>query len=288
MVRLDEVLVRRRTRFQDLLIGRNARYGLCLFLDDLMQSAESDESLYHEPFVHPAMVTHPQPARVLIGGAGEGAIAREVLRHPEVERVVAVDLDAEVVEACRRFLPGWSAGAFEDPRVELRIETVQATLAAAADRSFDVILLDVTDPVVAGPSVELFTARFFAEVARVLADDGVVVLQSGAFELADASVLRSVCATLGTAFSWVQPMLLHVPSFHGGWSTTLARKRRPDADPAAVDVRVEALQGLRMYDPTVHRGLMHLPRFAARALEAPGTVITGEDDTRLITFGLDR
>lgn len=288
MVRLDEVLVRRRTAFQDLLIGRSARYGLCLFLDDLMQSAQSDEALYHEPFVHPAMVLHPRPTRVLIGGAGEGATAREVLRHRSVEHVVAVDLDADVVDACRRFLPTWSAGAFEDPRVELRIETIQATLRAAADRSFDIILLDVTDPVVAGPSVELFTARFFAEVARVLTDDGVVVLQSGAFDLADPSLLRSVCATLGTAFEWVRPMLLHVPSFHGGWSTTMAAKRRPQAEMGEVDARVEALEGLRMYDPTVHRGLMHLPRFAAEALDSPGTVITGEGDARLITFGLDR
>lgn len=288
MVRLDEVLVRRRTAFQDLLIGRNARYGLCLFLDDLMQSAQSDEALYHEPFVHPAMVLHPEPRRVLIGGAGEGATAREVLRHRSVEHVVAVDLDADVVDACRTFLPTWSAGAFEDPRVELRIETIQATLCAAADASFDVILLDVTDPVVAGPSVELFTARFFAEVARVLTDDGVVVLQSGAFDLADPSLLRSVCATLGTAFEWVRPMLLNVPSFHGGWSTTLARKRDPQAGAAAIGARIEALEGLRMYDPTVHRGLLHLPRFAAQALEAPGTVITGEGDARLITFGLDR
>ena len=288
MVRLDEVLVHRRTPYQDLLVGRSAHYGLCLFLDDLMQSAQSDEALYHEPFVHPAMLLHTSPRRVLIGGAGEGATAREVLRHPAVERLVAVDLDQAVVEACREFLPSWSAGAFDDPRVELRFEPIQATLAEAPDGAFDVILLDVTDPVVAGPSVELFTARFFAEVRRVLADDGVVVLQSGPFDLADASVLRSVCATLGTAFDWVQPMLLNVPSFHSGWSVTLARKRAGTLAPADLETRIAALPGLRMMDPVVFEGLLHLPRFAREALEGPGVVITGDDTARLITYGRDR
>ncbi len=285
LVRLDEVLVRRRTPYQDLLIGRSAHYGLCLFLDDLMQSAESDEALYHEPFVHPAMLLHPHPRRVLIGGAGEGATAREALRHPSVEQIVTVDLDAEVVAACREFLPSWSGGAFDDPRVELRIEPIQTMLAAAADRSFDIILLDVTDPVVAGPSVELFTAGFFAEVARVLADDGVVVLQSGPFDLADPSVLRSVCATLGTAFGWVQPMLLNVPSFHSGWSVTLARKQAGALEPTDLEPRIAALPGLRVYDPVVHRGLLHLPRFAADALHEPGAVIT---DAHRITYGRER
>ncbi len=288
MVRLDEVLVHRRTAFQDLLVGRSARYGLCLFLDDLMQSAESDEALYHEPFVHPAMMLHPAPRRVLIGGAGEGATAREVLRHPEVETVVAVDLDAQVVEACREFLPRWSEGAFEDPRVQLRIEPIEHTLATATPGSFDVILLDVTDPVIAGPSVELFTARFFAQVARALADDGVVVVQSGPLDLAHPTVLCSVCATLRTQFGWVRPMMLGVPSFHSAWSVTLARKQPGPAEPAELQRRLAKLSGLRAYDAVAHRGLLHLPTFVEQALSQPGTVITGDDETRLITFGVER
>ncbi len=283
MVRLDEVLVRRRTAFQDLLIGRSAQYGLCLILDDLMQSAQSDEALYHEPFVHPAMMLHPAPRRVLIGGAGEGATAREVLRHGEVERVVAVDLDAEVVDACRTFLPRWSEGAFDDPRVELRIEPIEATLARAAPRSFDVILLDVTDPVVAGPSVELFTARFFSEVARVLAEDGVLVVQSGPLDLADPRVLCSVCTTMRTQFGWVRPMMLNVPSFHSAWSVTLARKVPGPTAPPGLETRLKQLQGLRVYDAIAHRSLLHLPPLVASALDQPGALITGGDE--LIAFG---
>lgn len=288
LVRIEEVLVRQTTPHQDLLIGRSAHYGTCLFLDDLMQSAASDEALYHEAFVHPAMLLHAAPRRVLIGGAGEGATAREVLRHGSVREVVAVDLDAAVVQACREHLPSWSAGAFDDPRLQLRIEPIQDTLAQAPSGSFDVILLDVTDPVVAGPSVELFSARFFGEVARVLADDGVVVLQSGAFDVMNTRLLRSVCATLGTAFPWVQPMLLNVPSFHSLWTATLARKQPGPPRPVDLTARVAALRGLRFYDEVVHRGLLHLPRFAAEALAQPGTVISGDDDRRLIAFGVER
>ncbi len=282
--RLDEVLLRKKTRYQDLVIGRNAAYGRCLFLDGLMQSAESDEALYHEPFVHPALVIHGAPKRVLIGGAGEGATAREVLRHPDVQQVVAVDLDGEVVEACRVHLPSWSAGAFDDPRVELRIESIEDTLARAEPGSFDVALLDVTDPVEAGPSVELFTVRFFANLRRVLADDGVVVLQSGPLNLADLTRSRSVLATLGEVFGSVHPMMLQVPSFHGCWSATLAGAEALELSPNDLQLRVAGLkEGCRVYDAQAHRALVHLPPFLREALARGGQVITGDDDARLIT-----
>jgi hypothetical protein len=68
-----------------------------LLLDGKMQSTEADELLYHELLVHPAMLHHRGPRTVCIMGGGEGATAREVLRHSGVERVVMIDID-KVVE----------------------------------------------------------------------------------------------------------------------------------------------------------------------------------------------
>jgi spermidine synthase len=72
---------RRTAAGQELLIAETSAYGRTLFLDGLVQSAEADEPLYHEPLVHPALVLHGGPRRVLVGGTGEGASLREILRH---------------------------------------------------------------------------------------------------------------------------------------------------------------------------------------------------------------
>ena len=117
LFRLDRVVVRARTAYQEVVIAETEAYGRALFIDGLVQSTESDEALYHEPFIHPGMIVHGRPRRVLLGGIGEGACLREILRHASVEEVLAVDIDREIVAICREHLPDWSAGAFEDPGV---------------------------------------------------------------------------------------------------------------------------------------------------------------------------
>src|SRR5207249_6662704 len=103
----ERVLLARRTKFQKLEIADTISYGRALFLDDKIQSAELDEFIYHESLVHPALVLHPEPHTVMVVGGGEGATVREVLRHRSVARVTMVDIDAEAVDACRRYLESW-------------------------------------------------------------------------------------------------------------------------------------------------------------------------------------
>jgi spermidine synthase len=115
-VRREEVLAAGRTPFQEYEIFVSSLWGMALILDGRLQSAELDEFVYHEALVHPALVAHPDPRRVLVMGGGEGATLREVLRHRPVSRAVMVDLDGELVEVCRRHLPSFHEGAFDDPR----------------------------------------------------------------------------------------------------------------------------------------------------------------------------
>jgi spermidine synthase len=281
--RIDHVYTRRRTRYQALLVAETETYGRCLFIDDLVQSTEADEALYHEPFVHPAMVIHGAPRRVLVGGAGEGATLRELLRHPTVEHVLAVDLDPEVIEVCREHLPAWSDGAFDDPRVTVRIEDVQATLREPPAEPWDVILMDVTDPVEDGPAVDVFTVEFFARAAAALADDGIFVLQSGELDPHDLRLARMVRSTLAEAFSWVHMIPIHVPSFHCIWSVTLAAKRAPVAVPSDLDARVAVLphDRLRAYSAAVHRALLTQPPWLEQGLRVPGRVLRGDG---LVTY----
>jgi spermidine synthase len=285
---LDEIVVDLETPHQRLTIAETPAYGRALFLDGLIQSSEADECLWHEPLIHPAVLIHGNPKRVLVGGAGEGASLRELLRHRCIESIVAVDLDPAVVEACRKHLPDWHQGAFDDPRVQLRFEDVRDTLARADDRSFDIIVLDITDPIDEGPSVDLFTVRFFSEVARVLADDGIMVLQAGELDPHDMRVARTVRSTLAAVFPWGCLLKTYVPSFHALWSVRLAAKRNFDVEPADLADRIAQLHGLRMYDLAAHRALLYMPRYLSERLLEPGRVVTGDNEQRLFAFQGER
>src|SRR4030042_989036 len=131
--RLEEVLYTGRTKYQNVQIVRSATMGVCLILDNKIQSTERDEFIYHEALVQPVMVTHPKPERVFIAGGGEGATLREVLAHKTVKRAVMVDIDEEVVSLCRKYLPGHSQGAFEDNRPELHFADARKYLEESSD-----------------------------------------------------------------------------------------------------------------------------------------------------------
>ncbi|PRQ05577.1 spermidine synthase [Enhygromyxa salina] len=281
---IDRVIAQGQTKYQHYLIADTPGYGRALFLDRLIQSSESDEPLYHEPLIHPAAVLSGGPKRVLVAGTGEGATLRELVKHPSVEYILAVDLDAEVVQACRQHLPSWHDGAFDDPRVELIYEDVEATLARSKDGEWDMIVLDITDPVEDGPSLDLFTIRFYAEVARVLADDGIMTMQCGELDPVDMRVCRSVRTSLSAVFPWVQILQTYVPSFHSLWGIGICAKRAFDLDPPDLDQRIAAVPGLRVYDIHSHASIVHMPKLLRERLEEPGKLVTGRGEDRLISY----
>ena len=105
LLRLKSVLFSGTTAYQRVEVLDSGVFGRTLVLDGKTQSTEYDEFIYHESLVHPAMLFHPDPRAVFIGGGGEGGTLREVLVHRSVERATMIDLDREVVELCRAHLP---------------------------------------------------------------------------------------------------------------------------------------------------------------------------------------
>ena len=247
--------------------------GRCLVMDGKVQSAERDEFIYHEALVHPALIAHPRPRSVFIAGGGEGATLREALRHRTVRRAVMVELDPEAVRVCRELLPSWSAGAFEDPRTDLRYGDARRYLEQTPER-YDVIILDISDPLEGGPAYRLFTREFYQLVAERLEPSGLVAVQAGAASLIDQPVFPAVVNTLAAVFPQVVAYQAHVPSFGSPWgfataSLQAAGRRAPWAwSPRAVDRRVSARveTPLRFYDGTTHQALFALPKYLREAL----------------------
>jgi spermidine synthase len=220
---IKAVLFSQTTPFQHIEVVEFGDYGRALVLDGKVQSTQADEFIYHEVLVHPVMLAHPEPRRVLVIGGGEGATLREVLRHCTVERALMVDIDREVVAISRSLLPEFHAGAFDDPRAELAFEDARRWL-ETHDEVFDVIIVDLSDPIEEGPCYRLYTREFYSLVTRRLAPAGMIALQSGTVAAHDLLNFSAIYRTLTTAFPIVCPYTADVPCFGLPWGFQMASK----------------------------------------------------------------
>ena len=269
--RIAQTIVNTKTKYQHVEILENDALGRFLVLDGKMQSAQCDEFIYHEALVHPAMTCHPSPRTVLVLGGGEGATLREILRHPTVEHVTMVDIDEELVSLCRRFLPSWHDGAFEDPRTELRCMDAWEYLRAAGAR-FDVIISDVTDFVGEGLAAALYTREFYALVGQALTENGYFASQALAIRF-DGSDRHHVMIRRGLSgvFPVVWSYTEFVPSFDSLWGFVLAAKAADTAHPTATDLAERVLRrqlaGTRYFDATTYQRMFALPKNLRQTLE---------------------
>jgi spermidine synthase len=284
--RIQEVLYTGQTRYQSAQIIRSSRFGVCLVLDGKIQSSEADEFIYHEALVQPAMITHPGPETVFIAGGGEGATLREVLSHRTVKRAVMVDIDKEVVELSRKYLPGHSRGAFEDNRTELYHVDARDYLAKSNEK-FDIIIIDLPDPIEEGPAYLLYTREFYQIVCDRLNSNGMIVVQAGSASLAELLNLTAVNNTLKSVFPIVTPYKVDMPCFGGPWGFCLASLKTDPVllSPDEVDDRIGArsLTGLKFYDGLTHQGMFSLPRYIRDAVVSQHRIITDKEPLYLYT-----
>ncbi|MEM8784737.1 MAG: spermidine synthase [Pseudomonadota bacterium] len=219
---ITEIIAEGRTEHFVYLFFRTEEHGLCIALDGDIQSCEHDERIYHEMLVHPALASHPNPRRVLIMGGGEGAVAREVLRHPSIEHITMVDIDREFVELCQRFAPHWSNGAFDDRRLNLVIADINQFL-QSTDDTFDIIIDDLT--AVEGdvtPVPSLYDQGLFASIAKRLTESGLFVTQGGAIAPTAMAENHMVQSLLSPLFAETRSYAVPVPSYLAVWSFVLA------------------------------------------------------------------
>ena len=169
-----KTLHKEKSEFQDIEILKHDHFGTLLVLDGYIQACQADEFIYHEMAVHVPLLGYVHDkASVLIVGGGDGGILREVLVHDFVDTVTMVEIDHRVIELSNKFLG--IQGNYDDPRVSLRIEDAAAFVkgAISAGKKFDLIVLDLTEPV--GPSANLFTEKFIFSLSTIVTEKGVIL-----------------------------------------------------------------------------------------------------------------
>ncbi|HHU76829.1 MAG TPA: polyamine aminopropyltransferase [Firmicutes bacterium] len=256
---VKKTLLRCQTKYQELAVVDTFQFGRMLVLDGMVQTTAMDEFVYHEMIVHVPMFTHPSPRNVVVIGGGDGGTVREICKYPSVERVVLVEIDAQVVEAARRFLPELSY-CLDDPRVEIHY-TDGIEYIHSLDEFCDLIIVDSTEPV--GPAIGLFDAPFYRAVFKALKKDGILVAQTES-PFYNAELIRSVFPRIKGAFPAAYLYLASVPTYPSGlWSFTMGSKRYDPLSPQGTF----SPGNTRYYRPEVHRASFVLPRFVQELIE---------------------
>lgn len=264
--RIDELYFEHKTDFQHLMIFHNAKLGRVMTLDGVVQTTEADEFIYHEMMAHVPLFAHGNARRVLIIGGGDGGMLREVLKHP-VEQVTQVEIDQAVVDMAKEYLPGHSAGGYEDPRLNLVIADGMDFVRESNER-FDIIISDSTDPI--GPGDILFTENFYAGAKRCLSEGGIMATQNGV-PFFQPDELRTTRQRMAPQFEDMGYYCAPVPTYYGGfmafaWGSDNASLR--DCDSQVLEDRFAA-SGIttRYYNPGIHRAAFALPQYMLDALD---------------------
>ncbi|XP_015186934.1 PREDICTED: spermidine synthase [Polistes dominula] len=263
---VEKTLHQGRSQYQDVLVLQTKSYGKALILDGIIQCTEKDEFAYQEMIAFIPLCSHPNPKNVLIVGGGDGGVAREVAKHPGVERIVQIEIDSMVIDVSKKYLPFMGVG-FDNPKLTLNVGDGFEFMKQHSNE-FDVIITDSSDPI--GPAECLFQESYFNLMKTALRPGGIVCSQAGTAWMNLDHVVQTL-KHCKSAFPVVDYCIASVPSYPtgqigfvlGGLGTEMNFK---------VPTRIfeeEQLDemNLRYYNSEIHKSAFVLPRFVEKSLK---------------------
>ncbi|MEI7884089.1 MAG: polyamine aminopropyltransferase [Clostridia bacterium] len=263
-IKIDKQLHSSQSEFQRIDVFQSPEFGRFLTLDGIMMLTEKDEFIYHEMITHVAMATNPQIKKVLVIGAGDGGTVRELSRYTTIERIDMVEIDEEVVIACKKYLPQ-TACKLDDPRVNLYFED-GLRFVRTKYAEYDLIIVDSTDPF--GPGEGLFTKEFYGNCSKALTATGILVNQhESAYYASYVDMVKRPFKRLNEVFPLAKVMQAHIPTYPSGhWLFGFASK---GLDPIK-DLDAAAWNALgiktKYYNTELHKGCFALPNYVLEVL----------------------
>ncbi|KAL1978199.1 hypothetical protein VTN31DRAFT_1058 [Thermomyces dupontii] len=263
-LKVKEVLHHEKSQYQDVLIFESTDHGTVLVLDNVIQCTERDEFSYQEMITHLAMMSHPNPKKVLVIGGGDGGVLREVVKHETVEEAILCDIDEAVIRLSKKYLPGMSIG-FQHPNVKVHIGDGFKFL-EQFENEFDVIITDSSDP--EGPAESLFQKPYFELLNKALRDGGVITTQAENqwLHLSLIANLRKVCREVFPVAEYAYTSVPTYPSGQIGFMVCCKDPNRNVREPVRRWSKEEEEKLCRYYNAEMHRASFILPNFARKAL----------------------
>lgn len=260
---VKKTLVDTKSRFQNIKIFKNSTYGKVFTLDNMIMLTLKDEFCYHEMLVHIPLFSHPKPKNVLIIGGGDGGTATEVLKHKAVKGVDVVEIDTEVVEVSKKYLPECCPG-YKDRRTNIIIND-GIKYVKNTRKKYDVILIDSTDPI--GPAIGLYKKSFYKNCKKALNHDGILCTLSLSPFL-DPDIVRMAFKNVKSVFKQTFLYWGVVPTYPGAfWSYTLGTKKyHPLKNFQKKRYKKERLK-TKYYNDRIHKAAFTLPNFIQNAIK---------------------
>ncbi|MFT8318506.1 MAG: polyamine aminopropyltransferase [Sporolactobacillus sp.] len=265
-IKVNRQLYSGQSEFQRIDIFDSPEFGRFLTLDGYMMLTEKDEFIYHEMIVHVPMAVHPNVRRVLVIGGGDGGAVRELTRYSSIQQIDLVEIDRQVVEVCRKYLPQ-TACRLDDPRVSIHYED-GLKFVRRMENAYDLIIVDSTDPF--GPGEGLFTKEFYGNCYKALKTDGLMVnQQESPFYPKDAVAMQRAHKRIVDSFPISRVYQAHIPTYPSGhWLFGFASKQYHPLN----DFKPEGWKKLgletRYYNRSIHTGAFALPNYVKQLLQA--------------------
>ncbi len=264
-IKVKNLLYTGQSPYQKIDVFDSEEFGKFLTLDGLMMLTEKDEFIYHDMIVHVPMAVNPNIKRVLVIGGGDGGTVRELTRYETIESIHMVEIDKQVVDVCREYLPQ-TAGKLDDPRVELFFEDGLKFIRSHVDE-YDLIIVDSTDPF--GPGEGLFTREFYGNCYKALKEDGIMVNQhESPYYTYYINSMKRAHKRIKEFFPIAKVYQAHIPTYPSGyWLFGFASKKY---DPIK-DLKEEEWNKLglktKYYNTELHRGAFAIPNYVKELLE---------------------
>ncbi len=263
-IKVDKQLVSLKSDFQRIDVFESKEFGRFLTLDGYMMLTEKDEFIYHEMITHVPMAVHPNVKNILVIGAGDGGVIRELTRYDCVENIDVVEIDEMVVKVAKEYLP-FTACKFDEPRVHIYYQD-GLKYVRKCENQYDLIIVDSTDPF--GPGEGLFTKEFYGNCYKALKEDGIMVNQhESPFYHDDAVAMQRAHKRIVESFDKCKVYQAHIPTYPSGhWLFGFATKKYNP-----LEVRAEEWEKLnlktRYYNTKLHKASFALPNYVQEMLE---------------------
>ena len=263
-LRVNRHLYSKKSDYQQIDIYDTPEFGKVLTLDGNVMLTERDEFIYDEMITHVPMAVHPNVQDVLVIGAGDGGVVKELARYECIQSIDLVEMDEQVVNACRQYLPE-NACRLDDKRVHIYFDNALRFI-RRRKAQYDLIIVDSTDPF--GPSEGYFTREFYGICYNALKDDGIMVNQQGSpFYRHDAQAMQRSHKRIASTFPVSRVYQAHIPTFAAGyWLFGFASKKYHPIDDLDADAWKALNLRTRYYTTRLHVGAFYLPAFLEEML----------------------
>lgn len=263
-IKINKQIISKKSEFQRIDVFDSYEFGKILVLDGYLMFTEKDEFIYHEMITHVPMAVNPNISDILVIGAGDGGVVRELTRYDSIKRIDMVEIDKLVVDVCREYFPQ-TACKLDDPRVHIYYQDGLKFVSEKKDE-YDLIIVDSTDPF--GPGESLFTEEFYKDCFKALKASGIMVNQhESPYYPNDALAMQSTHKKIKSVFPVATVYQAHIPTYASGhWLFGFASK---GLDPIAdLNTNWNSL-GLktRYYNTDLHKGCFALPNYVKELLE---------------------